>query len=80
MQMGRIGCPEMSVTSSQSTLRKITERRSYPSCSGEIPYEHTTTAVKLQMLAQPTDITRKQFTKCFCLAPPEDEQVMLETC
>jgi hypothetical protein len=30
-------------------------------------------------LPQQTDI-RTQYTKCLCLAPPEDEQVMLETC
>jgi hypothetical protein len=29
---------------------------------------------------QPTDIIRTQYTKCLCAAPPEDEQVMLETC
>jgi hypothetical protein len=31
-------------------------------------------------LVQPTDITRKQYNKVVCVAPPEDEQVMLETC
>jgi hypothetical protein len=31
-------------------------------------------------LAQPTGITRTQYTKCHLAAPPEDEQVMLETC
>jgi hypothetical protein len=30
-------------------------------------------------LVQPTDITRAQYTKCRLWAPPEDEQVMLET-
>jgi hypothetical protein len=29
-------------------------------------------------LVQPTDITCTQY-KCRCVAPPEDEQVMLET-
>jgi hypothetical protein len=29
---------------------------------------------------QPTDIIRTKYTKCFCVATPEDEQVMLETC
>jgi hypothetical protein len=29
---------------------------------------------------QPTNITRTQYTKYRCVAPPEDEQVMLETC
>jgi hypothetical protein len=33
------------------------------------------------ILVQPTDITRTQYTKCrLFLAPPEDEQIMLETC
>jgi hypothetical protein len=29
---------------------------------------------------QPTDITCTQYTRCHCEVPPEDEQVMLETC
>jgi hypothetical protein len=29
---------------------------------------------------QPTDIISTEYTKCFFEAPPEDEQVMLETC
>jgi hypothetical protein len=32
------------------------------------------------ILVQPTDITHTQYTKCRCVSPPEDEQVMLETC
>jgi hypothetical protein len=32
------------------------------------------------ILVQPTVITRMQYTKCRCATPPEDEQVMLETC
>jgi hypothetical protein len=31
-------------------------------------------------LVQPTDIKRTQYTKCRLFRPPEDEQVMLETC
>jgi hypothetical protein len=31
-------------------------------------------------VAQPTDIIHTQYTKCRCVAPPGDEQVMLETC
>jgi hypothetical protein len=31
-------------------------------------------------MVQPTDITRTQYTKCIFKEPPEDEQVMLETC
>jgi hypothetical protein len=34
----------------------------------------------LQSWYQPTDITRTQYTKCRVVAPPEDEQVTLETC
>jgi hypothetical protein len=30
-------------------------------------------------LVQPTYITRTQYTKCRCVTPPEDEQVILET-
>jgi hypothetical protein len=32
------------------------------------------------IVPQPTDITRMQYTKCRCATPPEDEQVMFETC
>jgi hypothetical protein len=32
------------------------------------------------MLVQPTAITRTQYTKSRFVAPPEDEQVILETC
>jgi hypothetical protein len=32
------------------------------------------------ILVQPTDITRMQYTKFRLCNPPEDEQVMLETC
>jgi hypothetical protein len=32
------------------------------------------------IVAQPTNIIRMQYTKCVCAGPPEDEQVMLETC
>jgi hypothetical protein len=37
-------------------------------------------SVGCTILAQPTDITRKKYTKCRCVAPPEDEQVILEIC
>jgi hypothetical protein len=30
--------------------------------------------------ATATDIIRTQYTKCRCVSPPGDEQVMLETC
>jgi hypothetical protein len=33
-----------------------------------------------QILVQPTDITRAQYTKYRLFSPPEDEQVTLETC
>jgi hypothetical protein len=36
--------------------------------------------ISTPILVQPTDITRMQYTKCRCVAPSEDEQVMLETC
>jgi hypothetical protein len=32
------------------------------------------------VLVQPTDITLTQLPSAVCAAPPEDEQVMLETC
>jgi hypothetical protein len=32
------------------------------------------------ILVQPTNIKRTQYTKCRFTEPPEDEQVMLETC
>jgi hypothetical protein len=32
------------------------------------------------IVAQSTDIIRTQYTRCRLWAPPEDEQVMLETC
>jgi hypothetical protein len=35
---------------------------------------------RIGVLVQPTDVTRKQYTKCRGVTPPEDEQVMLETC
>jgi hypothetical protein len=31
-------------------------------------------------MPQPTDIIRTQYTKAVCAGPPEDKQVMLETC
>jgi hypothetical protein len=32
------------------------------------------------ILVQPTDITRTQIPSVVCAAPPEDKQVILETC
>jgi hypothetical protein len=36
--------------------------------------------VLCQLAALGLNITHIQYIKCHCLAPPEDEQVMLETC
>jgi hypothetical protein len=36
--------------------------------------------VRVMSVGCSIDITRIQYTKCHCVEPPEDEQVMLETC
>jgi hypothetical protein len=36
--------------------------------------------VRIRSVPQPTDIIRTQYTKCRFAVPPENKQVMLETC
>jgi hypothetical protein len=35
---------------------------------------------RIEVLMQPTDIIHMHIPSVACVAPPEDEQVMLETC
>jgi hypothetical protein len=59
--------------------QKVQHKRHLVYCVRVMSVGCTRIGVELVSLVQPTDITRTQYTKCRCVAPPEDEHVMLET-
>jgi hypothetical protein len=61
----------------QEALRK---RHLYYACVMSVGCTRIEVPPGFKFHFNPGDVRHKQYTKCRCVAPPEDEQVTLETC